>query len=102
MTSELQTAVVSEFCLRAPCGRTDIKSGSLETEAIQKFLSVCLKQYFSCSQDETNEASFSNVSPEILEVCWNSLLHFSICNVNKCMLKYTASMLEIVGNLEQK
>ena len=75
MTSELQTAVVSEFCSQAPCERIDIKSGSLETEAIQKFLSICLKQYFSCSQDETNEGSFTNVSPEILEVCWNSLLH---------------------------
>ena len=75
MTSrESEAMIVSgEFCSQAPCEHTGIKSGSLETDVIQKFLSICLKQFFSSSQDDqgdTKEKSFSN-SPEILKVCQN-------------------------------
>lgn len=69
MTSELEAMLVREFCSRAACGRdktAEISStGSLETETIQKFLSICLKQYFICSQDDTNE---SIPCPEVLKV----------------------------------
>ena len=56
MTSEC--VVVREFFAREACESVSPKTGeissngSLETETIQKFLSICLKQYFNNSQDE--------------------------------------------------
>ena len=71
MASQLEAVVVREFYTRVACESDgpkngDISSnGSLETETIQKFLSICLKQYFNCSQDDT-KVSF--LSPEFLMV----------------------------------
>lgn len=50
-------------------GRSELRPNeSVETEAIQRFLSICLKQFFICSQDGSEESGSSpadsaNVSP---------------------------------------
>lgn len=50
-------------------GRSQLRPNeSVETEAIQRFLSICLKQFFICSQDGSEESGSSpadsaNVSP---------------------------------------
>lgn len=71
MSSQLETVVLHEFFTRTACESVSPKTseissnGSLETETIQKFLSICLKQYFNCSQDDP-KVRFR--SPEILNV----------------------------------
>ncbi|XP_020625753.1 uncharacterized protein LOC110063135 isoform X2 [Orbicella faveolata] len=63
MTSEC--VVFREFFAQEACESVSPKNGdmssngSLETETIQKFLSICLKQYFSSSQDDTKEKDLS-------------------------------------------
>lgn len=68
MTSQLEAVVVGEFFSRAvgecDCPKNgDVLSNDsqrLETDAIQKFLSVCLKQYFHCFPDNTKETPEGN------------------------------------------
>ena len=77
MTSQLEAVVVGEFFSRAvgecDCPKNgDVLSNDsqrLETDTIQKFLSVCLKQYFHCFPDNTKVSSFS----ETLLVSWISI-----------------------------
>ena len=81
MTSEF--VVVREFFAREACESVSPKTGelssngSLETETIQKFLSVCLKQYFSSSQDDTKVGFRSS---EILNV--NMICIFVVVYLN--------------------
>lgn len=85
MSSQLETVVLHEFFTRAACESVSPKNGeissngSLETETIQKFLSICLKQYFSCSEDGT-KVRFP--SSEILNV--NIIYYFHGCGLLKC------------------
>jgi len=81
MTSEC--VVVREFFAREACESVSPKkgdmssNGSLETETIQKFLSICLKQYFNRSQDDT-KVRFG--SPEIINVnifCYFVAVYFN-------------------------
>jgi len=81
MTSEC--VVFREFFAQEACESVSPKNGdmssngSLETETIQKFLSICLKQYFSSSQDDTKVRSGS---PEILNVnifCYFVAVYFN-------------------------
>lgn len=80
MSSQLETVVLHEFFTRAACESVSPKNGeisshgSLETETIQKFLSICLKQYFSCSEDDT-KVRFP--SSEILNINIIYLLWFT-------------------------
>ena len=87
MTSEC--VVVRDFFAREACenvspitGEMSSPNGSLETETIQKFLSICLKQYFNNSQDETkvrfgcSEILNENVICYFVAVYFNSVVMF--------------------------
>lgn len=41
---------------------------SVETEAIQRFLSICLKQFFICSQDGSEESSSPTDSAKVSQL----------------------------------
>ncbi len=85
MSSQMETVVLHEFFTRTACGSVSPKTseissnGSLETETIQKFLSICLKQYFNCSQDDQKVGWF--LSPEILNV---NIIYYLCCGLLKC------------------
>lgn len=91
MTSEC--VVVQEFFTREACESVSPKTGeipsneSLETETIQKFLSICLKQYFNCSQDDT-KVRFG--SPEILNV--NTIYYFVVVYFNSVVMFLKSDM----------
>ena len=86
MTSEC--VVVRDFFAREACENVSpitgemSSNGSLETETIQKFLSICLKQYFNSSQDETkvrfgcSEILNENVICYFVAVYFNSVVMF--------------------------
>lgn len=86
MTSEC--VVVREFFAREACESVSpitgemSSNGSLETETIQKFLSICLKQYFNSSHDETkvrfgfSEILNVNIICYFVAVCFNSVVMF--------------------------
>ena len=80
MTSEC--VVVREFFPREACDSvssiTDEMSsnGSLETETIQKFLSICLKQYFNSSQDERKVRFGSSEILNVNIICYFGAVYF--------------------------
>ena len=81
MTSEC--VVVREFFAREACESVSPKTGelssneSLETETIQKFLSICLKQYFSSSQDDTKVGFGSSEILNVNMICYFVVVYLS-------------------------
>lgn len=56
-------------------GRSQLSPNeSVETEAIQRFLSICLKQFFACSPDDSQESSSPTDSPKVsqLVLAWGT------------------------------
>ena len=87
MTSEC--VVVSEFFAREACESVSSithemsSNGSLETQTIQKFLSICLKQYFSSSQDERKVRFGSSEILNVNIICYFVAVYFDSGNVSK-------------------
>ena len=81
MTSEC--VVVREFFAREACESVSQKkgdrssNGSLETETIQKFLSICLKQYFNRSQDDTKVRFGSPANLYVNIFCYFVAIYFN-------------------------
>lgn len=80
MSSELDAIVLREVCTKAGCRRENLtttqisSNGSVETETIQKFLSICLNQYFVCSKTDTTESSPDSEVPKVSKNPWFCLL----------------------------
>lgn len=103
MSSQVETVVLDrEFFARASSENVSPKNGeifpngSVETETIQKFLSICLKQYFNCSQEDT-KVRF--LSPEIFKV--NIIYYFVVVYLSVVFIMFLKRYKKVTASLNR-